>query len=67
MTDPGLHLSFFVFALFGPLVIYLVFRDSSPFTRHHDFVAGIVFAIMATVAAGRRELYRYPLTIRFVS
>jgi len=94
------HLSIFVFALLGPLVIYLVFKDSSPMTRHHAaealnfhltlliasivagilvivligfvllmglFVYGIVMAIIAAVAAGNRQPYRYPLTIRFVS
>jgi uncharacterized Tic20 family protein len=29
------HLSIFAFGLIGPLVIYLVKRDESPFTRHH--------------------------------
>ena len=29
-------------------------------------VASVVLAIMAAVAAGKREAYRYPLTIRFV-
>ena len=93
------HLSIFVFALLGPLVIYLVFKDTSPMTRHHAaealnfhltlliaslvsalltlvligflmllalFVWGIVLAIIAAVAASRREAYRYPLTITFV-
>ncbi len=94
------HLSIFVFALLGPLVIYLIYKDSSPFTRHHAaealnfhitltiamivsipliflfigiplffavVVAGIVLGIIAAVAASRREPYRYPLTIHFVS
>ena len=94
------HLSIFVFALLGPLVLYLVFKDSSPMTRHHAaealnfhitlliativsgilmillvgfvllfalFIYGIVMAIIAAVAAGNRQPYRYPLTIRFVS
>jgi uncharacterized Tic20 family protein len=30
------------------------------------FIGGAVLAIIAAVAAGRREPYRYPLTIRFV-
>ncbi len=30
-------------------------------------VGGIVFAVLAAVAAGRRETYRYPLTIHFGS
>lgn len=29
-------------------------------------VGGAVLAVVAAVAAGRREAYRYPLTIRFV-
>ncbi|MBC7374589.1 MAG: DUF4870 domain-containing protein, partial [Frankiales bacterium] len=29
------HLSIFVLSLIGPLAIYLVYKDSSPFTRHH--------------------------------
>ncbi len=94
------HLSIFVFFLIAPLVIYLVFKDTSPFARHHGaealnfhltltlasivsipliflfvgiplfialVIAGTVFAILATVAASRREAYRYPLTIHFVS
>ena len=94
------HLSIFVFALLGPLVVYLVFKDSSPMTRHHAaealnfhitlliativsgilvillvgfvllfavFIYGMVMAIIAAVAAGNRQPYRYPLTIRFVS
>jgi uncharacterized Tic20 family protein len=94
------HLSFFAFGLIAPLVIYLVKKDESAFTRHHAaealnfhitvmiaafvsailvlvlvgilllavvFIGGAVLAILAAVAAGRREPYRYPLTIRFVS
>ena len=94
------HLSFFAFGLIAPLVIYLVKKDESPFTRHHAaealnfhitlaiaaivsavlilvligilllavvFIGGAVLAILAALAAGRREMYRYPLTIRFVS
>jgi uncharacterized Tic20 family protein len=30
-------------------------------------IGGIVLSILAAVAAGRREVYRYPLTIRMVS
>lgn len=30
-------------------------------------IAGLVFSILAAVAASRRELYRYPMTIRMVS
>ena len=94
------HLSIFVLSLIGPLAIYLVYKDRSPFTRHHaaealnfhltlliatlvSFVlvfvvigivllpavilAGWVFGVIAAVAAGNGTLYRYPLSIRFVS
>lgn len=93
------HLSVFVFPLLGPLAVYLVFRDTSPFNRHHaaqalnfhltlmiaTFVAGLlvlvligfvllpallvygaVMGIVAAVAAGNRQPYRYPLTLPFV-
>ena len=30
-------------------------------------IGGAVFGVLAAVAAGRGEYYRYPLTIRFVS
>lgn len=29
------HVSIFAFALLGPLVIYLIYKDRAPFTRHH--------------------------------
>jgi uncharacterized Tic20 family protein len=94
------HLSFFAFGLIAPLVIYLIKKDESPFTRYHAaealnfhitlliagivsfilvfvligilllaviFIGGAVYAILAALAAGRREHFRYPLTIRFVS
>ena len=94
------HLSIFVAGLIFPLVIYLVFRDTSPAIRHHaaealnfhltvliaSIVSGllllvligivllpivavgsIVFGIIAAVAAGNGQPYRYPLSIRFVS
>lgn len=93
------HLSIFAFGLVGPLVIYLVFKDTSAFTRQHaaealNFhltlliasivaiplvfvligipllmviaVGGIVLGILAAIAAGNRQPYRYPLTIHFV-
>jgi uncharacterized protein len=93
------HLSIFVFALLGPLVIYLVKRDTSPFTRYHAaealnfhitlaiasvvsgvlvlvligiflliaiFIGGAVLGVLAALAAGRGQTYRYPFTIRFV-
>ncbi len=56
------HLSLFVFSLFGPLVLYLVFKDSSPFVRQHAaealnfhltlLVASIVSAILVIVLIG---------------
>ncbi|MCU1591449.1 MAG: hypothetical protein JWP11_2705 [Frankiales bacterium] len=94
------HLSIFAFALIAPLVIYLVKKDQSPFTRQHAaealnfhitlaiagvvsfvlifvvigivllpivIIGGMVLGVLAALAAGRREPYRYPLTIRFVS
>lgn len=93
------HLSVFAFPFLGPLVIYLVMRDTSPFTRYHaaealNFhitlaiagvvslvlvlvvigfflllalaIAGPVLGIVAALAAGRRQPYRYPLTLRLV-
>lgn len=93
------HLSLFVLSLIGPLVIYLIKRDTSPFVRQHAaealnfhislFIFGVVsvllifvlvgifttialgiYAVVATilaaVAAGRGQPYRYPLSIRFV-
>jgi uncharacterized Tic20 family protein len=60
--DPGLrdpvwavlaHASLYVVPLIGPLVIYLVYKDSSPYTRHHAAEAlnlAITLAI-ATVAS----------------
>lgn len=44
------HLSYFVLALIGPLVIYLVKRDSSPFVRAHAAEA-LNFHITLTIAA----------------
>ena len=47
-------------------------KDESPFTRHHAAEAlnfhltFAIAAIVSAIAAGRREPYRYPLTIRFV-
>ena len=93
------HLSIFAFALLGPLVVYLVFKDTAPFTRQHaaealNFhltlliasivaiplvivligipllvliaIGGVVLGILAAIAAGNRQPYRYPLTIHFV-
>ena len=94
------HLSFFVLGLIGPLVIYLIKKDESAFTRQHAaealnfhitftiavivagvltliligvlllvvlLVGGAVLSVLAALAAGRREPYRYPLTLRFVT
>ena len=44
------HLSIFVLGLIGPLVIYLVKKDSSPFVRHHAGEA-LNFHITVTIAA----------------
>ncbi len=56
------HLSIFAFALLGPLVIYLIKRDESAFTRHHaaealNFhitlaIAGVVAFILIFVLIG---------------
>ena len=94
------HLSVFAFPFLGPLVIYLVKRDESPFTRQHAaealnfhitvliasivsavlmlvligflllavvVIGSMVLGIVAAVAAGRGQPYRYPLTLRLVS
>ena len=94
------HLSIFAFPLLGPLVIYLVKRDTSPFVRQHaaealnfhitlaiaSFVsailvlvligivlllaisiAGVVFAIIAAIAASNRQPYRYPLSWHLIT
>lgn len=44
-----MHLSVFVFPLLAPLVVYLVFRDTSSFTRHHAAEA-LNFHITLTIA-----------------
>lgn len=56
------HLSIFVFSLIGPLVIYLVYRDTAPFVRQHaaealNFhltlaIAGIVSFVLVFVLVG---------------
>jgi uncharacterized Tic20 family protein len=94
------HLSYFVIPLIGPLIVFLVKKDTSPFVRQHaaealNFhitltiafivsavliivligfvllavvaVAGTVLTIIAAVAGGRGQPYRYPLTLRLVS
>ncbi|HWG92809.1 MAG TPA: DUF4870 domain-containing protein [Mycobacteriales bacterium] len=43
------HLSWFVLALVGPLVVYLVKKDSSPYVRHHAAEA-LNFHITVTLA-----------------
>jgi uncharacterized Tic20 family protein len=57
--DPGLrdpvwavlaHISNYVFPLLGPLVIYLVYKDSSPFNRHHAAEA-FNLSVTLTIAA----------------
>jgi uncharacterized Tic20 family protein len=44
------HLSFFVLGIIGPLVIYLVKKDSSPFVRQHAAEA-LNFHITVTIGA----------------
>lgn len=84
----------------GPLIIYLVKKDESPFVKQHStealnfgitlliayavagistilliglllfpviFVVQVVFTILAAMAAGRGEEYRYPINIRLVT
>jgi hypothetical protein len=56
------HLSIFVLSLLGPLVIYLVKKDSSPFVRQHAaealnfhitlLIAGIVSTVLVLVLIG---------------
>ncbi|MGH8867607.1 MAG: DUF4870 domain-containing protein [Actinomycetes bacterium] len=93
------HLSYFVIALIGPLIVMLTKGKESPFVRHHAvealnfhltlliavivsallifviigiftmiaaLIVGVVYTIIAAIAASRGELYRYPLTIRMV-
>lgn len=57
--DPGLrdpvwavlvHLSNYVFPIIAPLVVYLVYKDTSPFTRHHAAEA-FNLSITVTIAA----------------
>ena len=84
----------------GPLIIFLIKKDDSPYIRHHAaqslnfqltlmiayfvsallilvliglllfpilFIGALVLQIMASVAANRGEMYRYPMTIQFVT
>jgi uncharacterized Tic20 family protein len=93
------HLSFFVFAIFAPLIIMMTVGKTSPYVRHHAVealnfhitfclamlvsgililvfigipmlfavgITGVVFTILAAVAAGRGEWYRYPISWRLV-
>jgi len=85
--------------IIGPLIIYLIKKDESPFVRHHasealNFnitlligmmislplmlvligfltffviaIAGMVFQIIASIAANNGEWYRFPINIRMV-
>ena len=94
------HLSVFVLALIGPLIIMLVAAQERPFARAHAvealnfhitlliamvislfliilliglittpllFIYGVVFGIIAAIAASKGEGYRYPLTLRMVN
>ncbi len=50
-----MHLSLFAFGLVGPLVLYLVKKDSSPFLRHHaaqalNFHITVAIAVFASFA-----------------
>ena len=61
-------LNFQLTLLIGIIVsIPLMFVIVGFFTAIGLVVAGVVFSIIAAVAASRREVYRYPLTIRMVS
>jgi len=47
------HLSLFAFGLIGPLVLYLLKKDSSPFLRHHaaqalNFHLTVAIAVVAS-------------------
>lgn len=95
------------FAFLGPLVVYLIKKDDSPYVRQHaaaalnfqlswliwgivlaisgvillfvligfvllfclliGLIAWLVFVILAAVKANNCELYKYPLTVNFVS
>ncbi len=55
------HLSIFVFALLGPLIIYLIYKDSSPLTRHHAAEA-LNFHITLTIAT----IVSIPLVFLFI-
>ena len=94
------HLSYFLLPFIGPLIIYLIKKDQSPFVRAHaaqalNFhitlliasivsailillvigivmlialgIAGVVFTILAAMAAGRGQPYRYPYTWNLVT
>jgi uncharacterized Tic20 family protein len=61
-------LNFQLTMLIGLLLsIPLVFVIVGIFTMIAIVVAGLVFSIIAAVAASRREVYRYPVTLRMVS
>jgi uncharacterized Tic20 family protein len=54
--------------LIGIIVsIPLIFVIIGLLTLPIIIIGGIVLSILAAVAASRREVYRYPLTIRMVS
>lgn len=61
-------LNFQLTLLIGIIVsIPLMFVIIGFLTLAGILIAGLVFSILAAVAASRRESYRYPLTIRMVS
>jgi uncharacterized Tic20 family protein len=86
-------------AIIGPLIIYLIKKDESPFVRHHSsealnfnltmfigilisfplmlvvigfvtffaiVIGGLIFQVIATIAANNGEWYRFPINIRMV-
>jgi uncharacterized Tic20 family protein len=53
-------------AIYGIVSLILILAIVGIFMLIALFIAAIVLAIMAAVAAGNRQPYRYPLTIRFV-
>lgn len=60
-------LNFQLTMLIGLVIsIPLMFVIIGFFTAIAILIVGLVFSILAAVAASRREVYRYPLTIRMV-
>ncbi len=57
------HLSLLIYAIVSAILILVVV---GLFLLLALAIGSVVLAIVAAVAASRREAYRYPLTIRFV-